>query len=96
MGSIVEQYPVVFGEAKRPYKPHSEAIKDFQRKWNWQKTLYELANEEIEKVGKVSQMYLTTVLQYISYLTDKSIAEELEDEFQDRIRQQKQQAKRRY
>lgn len=38
---------------------------------------------------KVSGMFATSVLQYMSYLKDKNMAEEEEDKFQENLRKQK-------
>ena len=87
--SIREQYEIIFGDAQRPSKPHCNALHKFSKKWSWKKTLFELSNDEIEKVEKTTQQYLTTVLEFLTYSIEKSIAEEEEDKFQDNLRKQR-------
>ena len=53
------------------------------------KTLFELANEEVTKVEKVSRMYLTTVLEFLCYTIDKGYAEDDEEKYQETIRKQR-------
>jgi hypothetical protein len=89
MSAITEQYPVIFGDAKRPSKLHSDSYRRFGKKWNWIKTLYELSNEEVEKIEKTTQQYLTTVLQFLSYTIEKGWMEEDEERFQDQLRKQR-------
>ena len=79
--SITDSYPTVFSAAKRN-KLHAAEYSDFQSKWGVIGTLYQIADEKIEAVGKISQLYLTDFLQFLSYLIEKSIAEEAEDKFQ--------------
>ena len=82
-------YPVIFGETKAPSKPHSPELNRFSNKWGWQKTLYELSGEEIEKIAKTAQIYLTTVLQFLTYSIEKGWVDEQEDKFQDNLRKQR-------
>ena len=87
--SIRTQYETIFGEPQRPCKPHSTALHKFSKKWSWKKTLFELANEEVTKVEKVSRMYLTTVLEFLCYTIDKGYAEDDEERFQEQLRKQR-------
>ena len=83
--NISDAYPIVF-KGNGSHRPHSQGYRDFASKWGNLKTLYEIADEKIEKVGEVYQMYLSDYLQFLSYLIDKGEAERLEDEFQDQLR----------
>ena len=41
------------------------------------------------EIEKVAQMYVTTVLNYLSYLKDKAIAEKAQDDLDEQIRKAK-------
>ena len=86
---VTKVYPIIFGEPQRASKPHSDSLRKFSKKWNWIKTLYELSNEEIEKVEKTAQQYLTTVLQFLTYTIEKGWAEEDEDKFQSELQKRR-------
>ena len=45
-----------------------------------------MADEKIEKIGKVSQIYLTDYLTFLSYMIDKGEADEKEDKYQENLR----------
>ena len=75
-------------------KPHSQAYRDFCAKWSNIKTLYEICDEKIDKVGEVYQYYLNDYLQFLSYLIDKGEADRAEDAFQDQLRRAKNKGRR--
>ena len=54
--------------------------------WGWQKTLFTLADEDIEKAQRIQKMLATTVLNYLSYLKDKAIAEAEQDKYDEMLR----------
>ena len=83
-----DTFPVVFTGGGRS-KPHSASYKQFSQDWGFQKTLYEMANEEITKVAQVKQEYLTDTLLFISYLIKKGEMEIEEDNFQEQLRKAK-------
>ena len=60
----------------------------FDEKWGSQKVLFELCQSTVE-IEKVTQMYVTTVLNYLSYLKDKAIAEKAQDDLDEQIRKAK-------
>lgn len=80
--NIHDAYPIVF-QSKGSNRPHSPEYRNFCEKWGAFKTLYEVANEKIEKVGEIYQLYLSDYLQYLSYLIDKGEAERVEDAWQE-------------
>ena len=82
ISNIHESYPIVF-KGKGASRPHSQGYRDFAEKWGAIKTLYEVCDEKIEKVGEVYQYYLADYLQFLSYLIDKGEADRAEDEFQE-------------
>ena len=88
MGNIKSSYPIVF-EGNGGNRPHCKAYRDFAQKWGNIKTLYEISDEKIEKVGKVYQIYLNDYLQYLSYMIEKGQVEEEEDKFQENLRKAK-------
>lgn len=45
-----------------------------------------MADEKIEKIGKVSQIYLTDYFTFLTYLIEKGDADEKEDKYQDNLR----------
>ena len=86
--SIADAYPIVF-KGRGSTRPHSQGYRDFAEKWGNIKTLYEIADEKIEKVGEIYQFYLSDYLQFLSYLIDKGEADRKEDEFQETLRKAK-------
>lgn len=86
--STKDTFPVVFGSGGR-VKPHSAEYRQFGESWGFQKTLFELADEKIEKVAQVKQEYLTDTLTFLTYLIAKQEMEESEDRFQQTIRNAK-------
>ena len=86
--SLHDTYPIVY-QGKGSNRPHSQGYRDFCEKWGSIKTLYEICDEKIEKVGEVYQLYVSDYLQYLSYLIDKGEAERQEDEFQETLRKAK-------
>ena len=88
MGDVRDTYPTVFRN-KGSNKPHSKEFRDFGGKWGSIKTLYEISGEEIEKVGKVYQLYLSDYMQFLTYLIEKGEVDEIEEKFQDNLRKAK-------
>lgn len=77
-----DEFPVVFsGGGSR--EPHSAEYRQFAEDWGFQKTLFELADEKIEKVAQIKQEYLTDILFYLTYLIKKAEMEKKEDKFQE-------------
>ena len=85
MAGIRETYPIVF-DSKGAGRPHSKAYRDFAQKWGTLKTLYEVCDERIEKIGEIYQLYLNDYLQYLSYMIEKAEVEREEDKFQETLR----------
>ena len=88
LADIRASYPIVF-QGGGSSKPHSKAYRDFAQKWGSIKTLYEISDEKIEKIGKIYQLYLNDYLQYISYMVEKSEVDREEDSFQQQLRDAK-------
>ena len=88
LASIAEEYPVVFN-GRGSNKPHSQGYREFSQRWGFIKTLYEICDEKIEKVGEVYQIYLSDFLQYMTHLIDKQQAEDEEDKYQEVLRKAK-------
>lgn len=57
--------------------------------WGWNKVAYDIANESLVEVQKIREMYLTTTLQYLCYLRDKSYADKAQSDYEDQIRKAK-------
>ena len=80
-----DEFPVVFsGGGSR--EPHSAEYRQFAEDWGFQKTLFELADEKIEKVAQIKQEYLTDILFYLTYLIKKGEMEKKEDKWQENRR----------
>lgn len=77
-----ELFPVVF-EGGGSNKPHSAQYREFGQDWGFQKILFELADEKIEKVAEVQQQYLTDTFTFLTYLIKKGQMEEVEDKWQE-------------
>ena len=73
----------------RRNKPHSKEYRDFSERWGFEKTLFEMADEQIVKVAQVKQEYLTDTLTFLTYIVQKQEMEDEEDKFQDMIRKSK-------
>ena len=69
-------------------KPIADTDRRFAEGWGGQKILFELCQSPVE-IEKVTQMYVTTVLNYLSYLKDKAIAEKAQDDLDEQIRKSK-------
>ena len=85
VGGIAEEYPIVFN-GRGSNKPRAQEYRDFAQRWGFTKTLYEICDEKIEKIGEVYQMYLNDFLQYLTYMIDKQQAEEAQDKFDEQMR----------
>lgn len=48
-----------------------------------------MADEKIEKIAQVNQIYLTDAFTYLTYLIQKGDMEQTEEEFQDNLRKAK-------
>lgn len=89
---ILDAFSKKFGDLFRPTKanrPTCGEYKGFSKKWGWQKTIYELANEDILNVEKVEKMNCEDVLTYLVYLKHKSEAEFAQDKFEETMRKSK-------
>ena len=80
-----QTFPTVFGSGGRS-RPHSAEYKQFGKYWGFQKTLFELANDEITKVSQVKEEYLTDTLLFLTYTIKKQEMERVEDQYQENIR----------
>lgn len=88
MDGIRTTFPYVF-EGHRRNKPHSQAYRDFKEQWGIIDTIYEIADEKIEKVGEIYQIYVNDFLQYLTYMIQKQEMQDGEDTFQDQMRKAK-------
>ena len=88
MGDVRDTYPTVFRN-KGSNKPHSKEFRDFGAKWGSIKTLYEIADEKIEKVGEVYQLYLSDYMQFLTYLIEKGEVDEIEEKVQQALHKAK-------
>ena len=70
----------------RSTRQHSKEYRDFAGRWGFQKIIFEMADEKVEKVIQLNQTYLTTTFFYLSYLIDKGEVDEVEDKFQENLR----------
>ena len=86
--SIIDSYPVIY-QSRGSNKPHSAEYREFASKWGNIKTLYEIADEKIEKVAEIYQMYLADYFQFLSYMIEKAEMDEKENAYQDMIRKAK-------
>ena len=86
---VTEAFPSLFS-GKRSSKPHSKAYRDFKEKWGFIDSLYQAADEKVEKVGEIYQLYLSDFLQWMTYMNDKAEADKAEWDFHE----QREKAKR--
>ena len=54
----------------------------------------EIADDKIEKIGKINQIYLTDYFTFLSYMIEKGEAERAEDEFNETLRRAKSKSRR--
>ena len=76
----------LFDGRKVSNRPVVGTYTKFSEMWGWQKTLFSLADEDIEKAQRIQKMLATTVLNYLSYLKDKAIAEAEQDKYDEMLR----------
>ena len=88
MDGIRTTFPYVF-EGRRRNKPHSQSYRDFKEKWGIIDTVYEIADEKIEKIGEIYQIYVNDFLQYLTYMIQKQEMQQDEDSFQEQLRKAK-------
>ena len=88
MEDIHNTYGTIF-QSRGSGKPTCQRYRDFAKAWSWKKTLFEVADEKIEKVAEVNQIFLTTFLEFVCYLTDKGEAERAQDKFDEQRRKMK-------
>lgn len=88
MDCIRSDYPIVF-EGRGSNKPHSAAYRNFCEKWGAIKTLYEIADEKVEKIERIYQLHLNDYLQYLSFMIEKQQVDDEEDKFQENLRKVK-------
>ena len=86
--NVRETFPIVFSGGRR-HKVHSAEYKEFGENWGFQKILFELAGEKVEKVAQVNQIYLTDGFTFLTYSIQKADMEQTEDEFQENLRKAK-------
>lgn len=83
--NIADSYPIVFS-SNGSHRPYAQRYREFSGKWGAIKTLYEICDEKIEKIGEIYQFYLNDYLQYLSFRLEKAQVDEEEDKFQDQLR----------
>ena len=76
----------LFDDRRTTGRPIVAGYSEFAKRWGWQKTLFSLADENILQVDKIQKMLATTVLNYLSYLKDKAIAEEQQEKYDEQLR----------
>lgn len=85
---ITDSFPSVF-KGGGGSRPHSKEYRDFGERWGFQKVLYEMADEEITKVAEIYQIHLNDFLTFLTYRIQKGEMEEVEDKFQQTLRDAK-------
>lgn len=88
MDGIRESFASLY-DGKRGSRPHCLVYTEFNRRWGIVKTLYEVCQEDLEKVARVYQCPIMDFLQLLTYLNDKAEAERAEYEYQDQLRKAK-------
>lgn len=86
--TIRETFAALYDGRRTSNRPIADTYRRFAEKWGSQKVLFELCQSTLE-IEKVTQMYVTTVLNYLSYLKDKAIAEKAQDDLDEQIRKAK-------
>ena len=88
ISNIRTTFAALYDGRRTSNKPIAETYRKFAEGWGGQKILFELCQSPVE-IEKVTQMYVTTVLNYLSYLKDKAIAEKAQDDLDEQIRKSK-------
>ena len=86
--NVRDTFPSVFSGGGRT-KPHSKGYRDFKERWGFIGTIYEIAEEKVEKVKEINQMYLSDFFLFLTYLIQKGEMEDEEDAFQETLRKAK-------
>lgn len=79
----------LFDQRRASTKPIAPQYQEFTTKWGWIGTSYSLG-ENLVEIEKVREMYLTTVLTYLSYKKDEAIAQKAQDDLEEQIRKARQ------
>ena len=85
MASVQKEFPALYTN-RGTTKQHSKEYREFNKRWGYQKTLFDLAGESLAQVSAIQQQYLTTTLFWLTYLIDKGEVDEKEEQFQDNLR----------
>ena len=83
--ATAENYPIVFSN-QRHVQPHSPEYINFQKKWGIIGTLYQMADEKVEKVGEINQLYLTDFMQFLTYMIEKQEVDRIEEKWNENRR----------
>lgn len=89
MVAIKDMFPRIFDGSRARAKPISDVYRKFSERYGFQKTIFDLADNKIEKVKEINQEYLTTIMYYLTYLKDKDIADVAQSELDETIRKQR-------
>ena len=89
MELIKSTFSKLFVGSQNRSRPIAGEYINFTKRWGWSKTLFEVSNESLLEVKKIEQMYLTTVMFYLTYLKDKSGAEEAQRRLDEQMRKLK-------
>lgn len=89
INDIKETFAGLYDGRRASNKPIADGYRRFSEQWGSLKVLYEICESPLE-IEKVAQMYVTTVLTWLSFQKDKSIAEKEQDALDEQIRKAKQ------
>ena len=75
----------MFDGNERDNKPICGRYREFVEQYGFQKMVYDSTNDEIEKMEKVSQIYIVDFFQFVQYQIDKGRAEKAQREYEDKL-----------
>lgn len=89
MEDIKSTFPSLYDGNTANRKPIANRNREHMEKFGLQKTLFDLGHQNILEIEKIQKTNLTTIMFFLTYLKDKAIAEEAQDQLDEQIRKSK-------
>ena len=67
----------------------SKEYKEFAKSYGLYHSIQSSADFDLTKVRKILKEYLINFFEYLTYMQDKAIADEIQNKFEDKLRKQK-------
>lgn len=91
MGTIRSTFSKLFDDTRPKVNATrtSKEYKEFAKSYGLYHSIQSAANYDITKVRKIYKEYLITFFEYLTYMSDKAIADDFQNKFEDKLRKQK-------